>query len=1047
MCKKLVYLTSFVLVMSLAGNAFTADDPSLIIYYSFDDVGEIVADQSGKGHDGTVVGDITAETGGKVNGAAKFEGRLGAAGESYLDLDGPSFPAEDIPTSGMTLAAWIKCDNTGGHHAIFNARAGDSTWLVHPEARSNGEFRWLLRAYGGTTIFDIRSGVVPWGEWVHFAGIYDKASAKAYTYNNGELVGEANVNPPLDIAGDYDQGARVGYNIDAARPFTGIMDELFLYKRALSQAEVKTIMQGLDFPYAFSPDPADGAMHEDTWATLAWSPGSSAVSHDVYFGDNLNDVKDGTGDTFQGNQIPTFLIVGFPGFAYPDGLVPGTTYYWRIDEIEADGTTRKGDIWSFAIPPKTAYNPDPPDGAEFVDPNVELSWTKGFGAMLHTVYFGDNFDDVDSATGGTSQGGATYTPGPLELEKVYYWRVDEFDAANTYKGDVWSFTTPGAAGSPVPSNGAMGVKMTPTLSWTPADNAASHEVYFGTDKDTVRNATTASPEYQGSKALGSESYDPGKLDWYATYYWRVDAVYDSAPDNPVKGLAWSFTTADFISVDDFESYNDLNPDDPASNRIFTAWLDGLDDPANGSVVGYDTAPFAEQTIVHGGSQSMPLLYDNSVGYSEASMTLVSARDWTEEGVTKLSLWFHGDAANSAERMFVALNGNAVVYHDDSAATQTGEWTEWVIGLKAFADQGVDLTNVDTISIGFGDKNNPQTGGSGKMYIDDIRLYRPAAPVDPGTEGLAAFYALDGDANDSSGNGNDGTINNPNGGLGPDGSVWVDDPERGTVISFNGTAEGAFVRAGEIPQMTLTNDFTWAFWAKHSDENTADNDIILGNRMDENAVDFVPRQFIKFTPTKFEWHMNGNGNDNLDYDDIPADVWLHHAVVKTADQLTYYRNGIEASSGTFTQALDFPQPLFFGGDNEAAAGENWSGLMSEVGIYNRALSEAEIRYLAGFRSTTEAVPVGHWTLDEGAGTMVADVSGNGNDGTIVGNPTGIPGILGTALEFHGLGAPGGGGDYIDCGNDASLDIPGPISIALWIKPGADDPEGQGTETAP
>ncbi|MHC4145403.1 MAG: LamG domain-containing protein, partial [Planctomycetota bacterium] len=222
------------------------------------------------------------------------------------------------------------------------------------------------------------------------------------------------------------------------------------------------------------------------------------------------------------------------------------------------------------------------------------------------------------------------------------------------------------------------------------------------------------------------------------------------------------------------------------------------------------------------------------------------------------------------------------------------------------------------------------------------------PVDPGTEGLAAFYALDGDANDSSGNGNDGTISNLNGGLGPDGSVWVDDPARGTVISFNGTADGAFVRAGDIPQMTLTNDFTWAFWAKHSAENTLDNDIILGNRMDENAVDFVPRQFIKFTPTKFEWHMNGNGDDNLDYDDIPADIWLHHAVVKTADQLIYYRNGIEASSGTFTQPLDFPQPLYFGGDNEGAEGENWSGLMSEVGIYNRALSAGEIRYLAGER---------------------------------------------------------------------------------------------------
>ncbi|MGB2866029.1 MAG: sugar-binding protein, partial [Sedimentisphaerales bacterium] len=227
-------------------------------------------------------------------------------------------------------------------------------------------------------------------------------------------------------------------------------------------------------------------------------------------------------------------------------------------------------------------------------------------------------------------------------------------------------------------------------------------------------------------------------------------------------------------------------------------------------------------------------------------------------------------------------------------------------------------------------------------VVSLALASGAKAADPNLVGWWPLNEGSGDtAIDLSGNGNDGTISNLNGGLGTDGSVWVDDPLRGTVISFNGTAEGAFVRAGDIPQMTLTNDFTWAFWAKHNAENTADNDIILGNRMDENAVDFVPRQFIKFTPTKFEWHMNDNGDDNLDYDDIPADIWLHHAVVKTGDQLTYYRNGIEASSGTFTQPLDFPQPLFFGGDNEAAAGENWSGLMSEVRIYNRALTELEI----------------------------------------------------------------------------------------------------------
>jgi hypothetical protein len=224
----------------------------------------------------------------------------------------------------------------------------------------------------------------------------------------------------------------------------------------------------------------------------------------------------------------------------------------------------------------------------------------------------------------------------------------------------------------------------------------------------------------------------------------------------------------------------------------------------------------------------------------------------------------------------------------------------------------------------------------------LALASGAKAADPNLVGWWPLNEGAGDiATDLSGNGNDGTINNPNGGMGPDGSVWIDDPERGTVISFNGTAASAFVRAGEIPQMTLENDFTWAFWAKHSDENTADNDIILGNRMDENAVDFVPRQFIKFTPTKFEWHMNGNGDDNLDYDDIPADVWLHHVVVKDGDQLTYYRNGIESSSGTFTQPLDFPQPLYFGGDNEGAEGENWSGLMSDVRIYDKALTGLEV----------------------------------------------------------------------------------------------------------
>ena len=122
---------------------------------------------------------------------------------------------------------------------------------------------------------------------------------------------------------------------------------------------------------------------------------------------------------------------------------------------------------------------------------------------------------------------------------------------------------------------------------------------------------------------------------------------------------------------------------------------------------------------------MPLYYDNSVGNSEATMTLTYPRDWTENGVSTLSVWFRGISDNATETLYVALNGSAVVSHDNPDAAQITTWTQWNINLQAFADQGVNLANVNTIALGLGNKNNPQAGGSGTMYFDDIRLYQPA----------------------------------------------------------------------------------------------------------------------------------------------------------------------------------------------------------------------------------------------------------------------------------------------------------------------------------
>ncbi|TKJ37727.1 MAG: hypothetical protein CEE38_06545 [Planctomycetes bacterium B3_Pla] len=706
MLRKLLFLASLALALSLILTSTAKAD--LIGWWPLDEgSGTTVADVSGAGHDGVFAEGDPEWVDGKSGKALKFDGTNKVEIPDHEDFH---------LREAVSMTLWAQPESDQPDYAKFFCKQKSGEYPYALQFSSSQTIRATVNA---SARFDTPSIPNFAGEWAHLGFTYDGAAV--ILYKDGEEATRIEASGELQ---QNDLSLSIGGRLSSGQNFVGIIDDVRLYSHALTAEEVKASMvsEGFPgFPHARSPEPADGALNADTWVNLSWSAGDSAVSHDLYLSDNFDDVNNGAGDTFRGNQTDTFYIAGFPGFAFPDGLIPGTTYYWRIDEVnEADPNSPwKGDVWSFSVPPKTAYFPDPIDGTEFVDLDSTLNWTPGFGAKLHTVYLGDSFEDVNNAAGGLPQGAATYTPAsPLESEKVYYWRVDEFDVAATHKGDVWSFTTPGAVGNSQPANGAVDVQILTTLGWTPADTAASSDLYFGTDADVVKNATAASPEYIGNKALGSENHDPGKLALDANYYWRVDAVY---PDKTVKGLLWSFTTAAFIAVDDFEAYNDIDPPDPNSNRIFDKWIDGFGTTINGAIVGNDLPPYVELTIVHGGAQSMIYRYDNANKTSEATMTLVYPRDWTEEGVTKLSLWFRGASGNSAERMFVAL-GNAVVYHDDASATQITGWNKWVIDLAAFA--GVDFTNVGSITLGFGTKNSPApTGGPGTMYFDDIRLYR------------------------------------------------------------------------------------------------------------------------------------------------------------------------------------------------------------------------------------------------------------------------------------------------------------------------------------
>jgi hypothetical protein len=928
MSKKFIILVSIVLAMSMVNIA----SAELVAHWRLDDgAGTTATDTSGNNHHGTISGNPQWVTG-HFGGALLFDGS-----NDYIDVKfSPEFSLNEF-----TITAWVNLAAEPVESGVFGTRSGpDNTFdykveatMIHGDIGSGTA--WLNTAIdiGNQTGTNGQDGDLALDTWYLTTYVIDNTNQEVRLYLDGDLKQTISISgTPLLMKSD--QSMRIGHTGYGSEFMNGMIDDVRIYNEALTEVEILAVMEDSEgYPYACGPEPADGAIYPSTWATISWRPGAYAVSHDVYIGENFDDVNNGSGDTFRGNQSLDYFIAGFPGYPYPDGLVPGTTYYWRVDEVNQaePNSPWKGDVWSFSIPPKTAYFPNPADGAEFVELNSQLKWTAGYGARLHYIVFGKDFDEVSNAVMGVPNGTANYNPGLLELAKTYYWRVDEFDGAVTYKGEVWSFTTLGAVSGPNPADGSVDVKPSVVLSWAAGAVAASHEVYFGTDADAVKNATKSSPEYKGPKALGEESYDPGKPTLNTTYYWRIDEVNDVSPDSPWAGNVWSFTTGDFFVIDDFEDY------DAGANQIWYAWHDGLGYGAPGtnpyfagngtgaSVGDETTASYTEETIVHGGGKSMPISYDNNKQgyskYSEVEYKLTEQRDWTEQGVAELSLWFRGypastgsfvegpvgtftmtasgadiwnvngveadefhfaykmltgagsivakvnsvqntnawskagvmiretlnpdsahafacvtpangvasqgrpstggvsfnynqtgvaapywvklersisglftvshsangstwqavtgatpqnismgsnvyiglavtahDAAltcqavfsnitttgsvsgqwahqdigiasNAPEPLYVAVSNSAgnpaVVVHDDPAAAQINTWTQWVIPLQAFADQGIVLTNVDRIAIGLGTRGNTTVaGGSGKIYIDDIRLNQP-----------------------------------------------------------------------------------------------------------------------------------------------------------------------------------------------------------------------------------------------------------------------------------------------------------------------------------
>jgi len=311
MCKKLIYLVSFVLVLSVV--LTSAAKAELVGWWRLDEgSGTIVTDLSEYGNDGTLQGD-PQWVNGKFGKALQFNGV-----DEFVEI-----PHADILTvdNEVTVMAWINAERHGG--------PGTESWQgIVAKSNSPRSYSLYTEASGAlhfsttsTTINDyvgtLSTGQVPLNEWVHVAAIV--VDGGHVYYINGEPAGTSGSDIVLPGTDDTSPVVIGRTGEGAARSFLGMIDDVRIYNEALTQEEIQVIMLGAGMSYASGPSPSDGVLHEDTWASLSWHPGDDAASHDVYFGENFVDVNDGAEGTFYGNQADTFFVVGFPGFPYSDG--------------------------------------------------------------------------------------------------------------------------------------------------------------------------------------------------------------------------------------------------------------------------------------------------------------------------------------------------------------------------------------------------------------------------------------------------------------------------------------------------------------------------------------------------------------------------------------------------------------------------------------------------------------------------------------------------------------------------------------------------------
>jgi len=977
-------------------------DPSLVGWWKLDEGSGLVAsDSSGSGNDGTIYGSPLWTTAGKLDGALEFNGT-----DCYINVgNGSSLQIRDE----ITIAFWIKSSGFGSNGWAAIISKGDGSWRMSRSANTGSSLHMGVggTTVAGNTYFDATTEVTD-NEWHHGAGVYD--GSRAIIYIDGVEDASIAATGQLTMA-SQDVLICDNADYSGQRLLRATLDDMQLYNRALTPDEIQTVMKGLIDPALsaepYPPDTEDDVLRD---VVLRWTPGQFADKHNVYLGTSSDDVNSADSDSplligpgiSQNTLSPGRLELGQIYFwrvdevnAPPDNTVfKGNIWSFTVEPIaypipaaniiptasgqsEGQGPEKtidgsgldENDLHSISAADMWLSAAGDPGSAwiqyEFDKPyklNEILIWNYN-GDSLLTLYGIKEVTIEYSADGATwmqadvselaqAPGTADYaanTTVPFDGAEVKYVKVT---VNNNWIGGTGIFNKyglsevkfmyiPVSARKPAPASEATEVAIDAALIWRPGREAAEHNVYLDTDQQVVTDRTAS------FATVSQASYSPLSLDLDTTYYWSVDEVNNSEITSVWQGDTWSFSTAAYLVVDDFESYNDIDTGEEGSNLVYETWIDGYDDPsANGSTMGYSEAfqPTMETDIVHGGDQSAPLIYDNSTA-SKSEVTVSTSNlsvgsDWTVGAPETLVLWFHGDPNNTdTEQMYVKINNTKVLYDGDAVNIARRRWTQWNIDLAA---SGVNRGNVTSLTIGL--ERTGATGGSGTVLIDDIRLYRLAPPVptptDPGSDGIVAYYAMENNVQDGSGNGLNGTaIGSPTYVSGPTGY--------GTAIQLNGTDQ--IVDLGNKAEFNPAGSLSISLWANIGAWSTAWEHTMVSNR-GEGSVGWQVR---RHSSSSVCFTTRGVGNDDTASSIVPPlNEWIHITCVydNVDNTKRIYINGVEdtvvdTDPGTIGATTHNTYIGARANAGNTAQEARFTGMIDEIRIYNRVLTPGEVEFLS------------------------------------------------------------------------------------------------------